>query len=82
MGPVVGINCGGHAGLVSAAGSADSHLLGVSIGHAGHVELPRHDVLLAEGLPAETYLDTGDQARSRMVAYLSDCHRADSRRAA
>jgi collagen type I alpha len=27
-----------------------------------HVELPRHDVLLAEGLPAESYLDTGDRA--------------------
>lgn len=26
-----------------------------------HVELHRHDVLLAEGLPAETYLDTGDR---------------------
>jgi hypothetical protein len=26
-----------------------------------HVELPRHDVLLAEGLPAESYLDTGDR---------------------
>ena len=25
-----------------------------------HVELPRHDVLLAEGLAAESYLDTGD----------------------
>jgi hypothetical protein len=25
-----------------------------------HVELGRHDVLLAEGLPAETYLDTGN----------------------
>jgi len=24
-----------------------------------HVELPRHDVLLAQGLPAESYLDTG-----------------------
>ena len=24
-----------------------------------HVELPQHDVLLAEGLPAESYLDTG-----------------------
>ena len=24
-----------------------------------HVELPRHAVLLAEGLPAETYLDVG-----------------------
>ena len=27
-----------------------------------HVELPRHDVLLAEGLPAESYLDTGNRA--------------------
>ncbi len=27
-----------------------------------HVELPRHAVLLAEGLPAESYLDTGDRA--------------------
>lgn len=25
-----------------------------------HIELPRHDVLLAEGLPAKSYLDTGD----------------------
>ena len=28
-----------------------------------HVELPRHAVLLAEGLPAESYLDTGDRDR-------------------
>jgi Hint domain len=27
-----------------------------------HVELPRHSVLLAEGLPAESYLDIGDRA--------------------
>lgn len=27
-----------------------------------HVELPRHDVVLAEGLPVESYLDTGDRA--------------------
>ena len=27
-----------------------------------HVELPRHDVLLAEGLPVESYLETGDRA--------------------
>jgi T5SS/PEP-CTERM-associated repeat protein len=27
-----------------------------------HVELPQHSVLLAEGLPAESYLDTGDRA--------------------
>jgi hypothetical protein len=26
-----------------------------------HVELPRHDVLLAEGLPCESYLDTGNR---------------------
>ncbi len=26
-----------------------------------HVELPAHGVLLAEGLPAESYLDTGDR---------------------
>ena len=27
-----------------------------------HVELSRHDVLLAEGLPAESYLETGERA--------------------
>ncbi|MBN9563957.1 MAG: Hint domain-containing protein [Alphaproteobacteria bacterium] len=27
-----------------------------------HVELSRHDVLLAEGLPAESYLDTGNRS--------------------
>jgi serralysin len=27
-----------------------------------HVELPRHEVILAEGLPVETYLDVGDRA--------------------
>jgi len=27
-----------------------------------HVELARHDVLLAEGMPAESYLDTGNRA--------------------
>ena len=27
-----------------------------------HIELPRHDILLAEGLPTESYLDTGDRA--------------------
>jgi hypothetical protein len=26
-----------------------------------HVELPEHDVLLAEGMPAESYLDTGNR---------------------
>ena len=28
-----------------------------------HVELPQHDLLLAEGMPAESYLDTGDRSR-------------------
>ena len=27
-----------------------------------HIELPRHSVLLAEGLPAESYLDVGDRS--------------------
>jgi hypothetical protein len=27
-----------------------------------HIELPRHDVLLAEGLPVESYLETGGRA--------------------
>jgi hypothetical protein len=27
-----------------------------------HVELRRHAVILAEGLPAESYLDTGDRS--------------------
>ncbi len=27
-----------------------------------HVELDSHDILLAEGLPVESYLDTGDRA--------------------
>jgi collagen type I/II/III/V/XI/XXIV/XXVII alpha len=44
-----------------------------------HVELPRHDVLLAEGLAAESYLDTGNRsvfanadprAEGKMVAAL------------
>jgi hypothetical protein len=26
-----------------------------------HIELPRHEVVLAEGLPAESYLDTGNR---------------------
>ena len=28
-----------------------------------HIELEQHDVVLAEGLPAESYLDTGDRAK-------------------
>jgi len=37
-----------------------------------HVELPEHDIILAEGLPCESYLDTGDRSefsqRSRTTA--------------
>jgi collagen type I alpha len=31
--------------------------------HYFHVELPAHNVLLAEGLPVESYLDCGDRAK-------------------
>ena len=30
--------------------------------HYFHVEMPRHSLLVAEGLPAESYLDTGNRA--------------------
>ncbi len=30
--------------------------------HYFHVELARHDILLAENLPCESYLDTGNRA--------------------
>ena len=30
-----------------------------------HVELEAHDVILAEGLPCESYQDTGNRARLR-----------------
>ncbi len=33
-----------------------------------HVELPDHDVILAEGLPCESYLDTGNRAAFANVA--------------
>jgi len=33
-----------------------------------HVELDEHDILLAEGLTAESYLDTGNRAASPMAA--------------
>jgi hypothetical protein len=44
-----------------------------------HVELARHDVLLAEGLPAESYLDTGNRgmfARGHGPVPLSRTSRA------
>ncbi len=39
-------------------------ILQVAVAKIGywHVELDRHDVLLAEGLPVESYLDTGNRA--------------------
>lgn len=41
-----------------------------------HVELDRHDVLLAEGLPAESYLDTGN--RSDFAGVGRDATSADA----
>jgi hypothetical protein len=38
-----------------------------------HVELPRHDVLLAEELPVESYLDTGNR---RALLTMRPCVRA------
>jgi hypothetical protein len=40
-----------------------------------HIELAEHDVVLAEGLPAETYLDTGDRAKfsgGQVIALFPD----------
>ncbi len=39
-----------------------------------HVELPRHDVLLAEGLPAESYLDTGNRHAFAETAGVTQLH--------
>lgn len=36
-----------------------------------HIELPRHDVVLAEGLPVESYLDCGDRAEFASVNHGS-----------
>jgi hypothetical protein len=36
-----------------------------------HIELERHDVVLAEGLPAETYLDAGDRTKFDCGAVFS-----------
>lgn len=47
-----------------------------------HVELDRHDVLLAEGLPAESYLDTGNRSDFAGVgrdAASADAHENTSR---
>ena len=37
-----------------------------------HVELPRHEVLIAEGVPAESYLDTGDRDRAECDVACAD----------
>ncbi len=39
-----------------------------------HVELEQHDVLLAEGLPAESYLDTGNRAMFENVGVRMALH--------
>ena len=39
-----------------------------------HVELARHDVLLAEALPAETYLDTGNRAAFEQAGTALSLH--------
>ncbi|WP_158804476.1 MULTISPECIES: Hint domain-containing protein [unclassified Acidisoma] len=56
------------------------HLInGVSVRQAGrdeihyfHIQLPRHEVILAEGLPVESYLDSGD--RQVFDEGVSDAH--------
>ena len=40
-----------------------------------HIELPQHDVVLAEGLPVESYLDVGDEAISIKPRKQSGCIR-------
>jgi subtilisin family serine protease len=40
-----------------------------------HVELARHDVLLAQGLPAESYLDTGNRGDFEGIAAPADAPR-------
>jgi hypothetical protein len=39
-----------------------------------HVELPQHSVLLADGLPVESYLDTGDRANFANNAGSTNLH--------
>jgi hypothetical protein len=39
-----------------------------------HVELPGHDIILGEGLPAESYLDTGNRQRFGNGAGFADLH--------
>ncbi len=55
----------------------------VSVGRVSyfHVELDRHDVLLAEGLPAESYLDTGNRADFENAGLPTTLHPAFARHA-
>jgi hypothetical protein len=39
-----------------------------------HIELKQHDVLFAEGLPAESYLDTGNRANFQGEAGVIKLH--------
>ncbi|HVC16289.1 MAG TPA: Hint domain-containing protein, partial [Rhodanobacter sp.] len=41
-----------------------------------HIELPSHDILLAEGMPAESWLDTGDRACFDNFGCIAAPHRA------
>jgi hypothetical protein len=46
-----------------------------------HVELPAHDVLIAQGLPVESYLDTGDRVNFSNGGGVVALHPAFSRHA-
>jgi autotransporter passenger strand-loop-strand repeat protein len=39
-----------------------------------HIELDAHDIILAEGLPAETFLDTGDRAMFENISGVTILH--------
>jgi hypothetical protein len=48
--------------------------LATSAVHYFHVELESHDVLLADGMPAESYLDTGNRSQFANAARLVVLH--------
>lgn len=39
-----------------------------------HIELPRHDILLAEGLPVESYLETGGRTAFTNAGEITELH--------
>jgi len=45
-----------------------------------HVELPRHDIVLSEGLPSESFLDTGNRAAFDNGGTVVQAHPDFSRR--